>query len=118
MAVTVPSGISSVLMSLHTVPKRFRSPSWGSSTDTSVCGNAASQPLPDSTSCTSFTDFSRPTVTGNTVPGKTTALRRARMGITGGKSAVSTFMDAASPTTGIIFTSTEEGIIISCRFFI
>ena len=106
---TVPSGISSVLMSLQTVPYRQRSSSTGSSTETSICGMATSQLSPSSTSETSLMDFSRPTVMGNTVPGNMTALRSVSTGSTGGSCEVSTFREAASPITGIMFTSTPAG---------
>ena len=112
MAVTLPSGISSVLMSLQTVPWLQRSASVGSSTEISAWGMATSQPVPDSTSDTSLMLFSRPTVTGKTVPGKMTALRRGSTGRAGGSWEVSTFMDAASPTTGIMLTSTPAGVFI------
>ena len=112
-----PSGISRVFTTLQTVPNLYRSCSPGSSTLTSVCGTAPRRPSFDSTSRTSLTDLVLPMVTGNTVPGKITALRSARMGIASGSVDSSTLI-SPSPITGIIFTSIEVGESIFLLFFI
>ena len=54
-------------------------------------------------------DFSRPIVTGKTIPGKTTAFLKASRGMTLGRSEVLTLVISIPCMTGIMFTSAPLG---------
>ena len=101
MTVRLPLGISRIFRIRAAVPTRYRSSGPGCSTSGSFCKTAPIMPPEASTSRTRRIERCLPTVIGVIDPGKSTELRRVRIGSVSGTSAFSPASSSSFATMGM-----------------